>query len=65
MMTMGEAGSACASGPMRDLRVSLERDEWTPPQRPLSDETTTKSLRLGVSLGDAVLKISMIQEQGS
>lgn len=63
MTTIGEDGSAFASGPIRDLRVSLESDEWMPPQRPLSDETTTKSLRLGGSFGDAVLNISIIYEQ--
>ena len=32
-------------------RVALETDEWIPPQRPLSEEMTTKSL-FGVGLSD-------------
>ena len=32
-------------------RVALETEEWIPPQRPLSEEMTTKSL-FGVGLSD-------------
>ena len=59
---MGEEGSAVASSAGREtrgesgalasaLRVAFETEEWMPPQRPLSEEMTTKSL-FGVGLSD-------------
>ena len=65
---MGDSGSICvaafsslledeAKGESGELasarRVALVTEEWIPPQRPLSEETTMKSLRgVGLSAGE-------------
>jgi hypothetical protein len=41
-----------------ERRVVFETEEWIPPQSPLSEDTTTKSLRVGASSGLAFWKTS-------
>lgn len=49
---MGESESTGFSVSAMARRVALDTEEWIPPQRPLSEETTIKSLRFaGVSEG--------------
>jgi hypothetical protein len=68
MTMMGESGSSCvvafsplfedeAKGESGELasarRVALVTEEWIPPQRPLSEEMTMKSLcGVGLSAGE-------------
>jgi hypothetical protein len=58
MITIGLSGSTLELGSAIVRRTSLERCECIPPHRPLSDDKTTKSLRLRGSVGVAFWKIS-------
>jgi hypothetical protein len=55
---MGESGEPPFSPALMERRVAFETEEWMPPHRPLSDEITMKSLRLGASSGLAFWKTS-------
>jgi hypothetical protein len=59
MIITGESVSTGAVLFLRAARVNLETEEWIPPQRPLSEETTIKSLRLPGDSDGALAKISL------
>ena len=47
-LARGDSGSLASA-----FRVALETEEWIPPQRPLSEEMTRKSLLgVGLSVGE-------------
>lgn len=56
-VSTSEEASAVVSA--MDRRVALETEEWIPPQSPLSEEMTMKSLRLGFSSRGALAKTSV------
>ena len=71
----GDSGSTRASfsfalarreslSPVRAFRVALLTEEWIPPQRPLSDEITIKSL-LGVGLSDGTCSKTSVSSGGN
>lgn len=55
---MGESVDPPFSPVLMERRVAFETEEWMPPHRPLSEEITMKSLRLGASSGLAFWKTS-------
>ena len=59
LLTWVPAGRGDSGSPVRALRVAFVRDEWIPPQRPLSEETTMKSL-FGVGVSEGVFTKSSV-----
>lgn len=59
LLTWVPAGRGDSGSAVRALRVAFVRDEWIPPQRPLSEETTMKSL-FGVGFSEGVFAKSSI-----
>lgn len=64
LLTSVPAGRGDSGSLVRALRVVFVRDEWIPPQRPLSEETTMKSL-FGVGLSEGVFTKSSMAESKS
>lgn len=54
LLTSVPAGRGDSGSLEMAFRVAFVTEEWIPPQRPLSDDTTTKSF-VGVGLSEGVL----------
>src|ERR1700761_8477807 len=58
IIATGESAEPPFSPALMERRVAFETEEWIPPHRPLSEEITMKSLRVGAPSGLAFWKTS-------